>query len=420
MTSEPAARAEQEALDWLLGPAAIRARARRLFQHAAAGASAHFSLDMAQLEPAADYVAAVIRSQYPDLQIPYHARWRHFGPRWDALAPRFDGIRPEELGRIRFDLAVVSVLLDAGAGPDWRYREADGTLSARSEGLAIASLDAFKRGLFSRQPEAQLCRADAEALERIEVADIAAAFQVTPQNPLTGLEGRATLLRSLGAALRGAPDLFGAREAGQGARIGHLFDWLLDQAQDGVLPAESILRALLRGLGPVWPGRIALGGVNLGDCWRHPAASAAPGEPALSAGLVPFHKLSQWLAYSLVEPLEQYGIRVVDMDALTGLPEYRNGGLFLDLGVLRLKNPALAAAPLPAGHEAVVEWRALTVVLLDAIADPVRKRLGKSAAEMPLARILEGGTWAAGRRIAAEKRSGGPPPLNILSDGTVF
>ncbi len=411
---------EQAALDWLLGPAAIRARARRLYDHVASGASAHFSLDIAQLEPAADYVAATIRANYPSLEIPYHARWRHFGPRWDAMAMRFDGMKPLELGRIRFDLAVVSVLLDAGSGPDWRYREADGTISARSEGLAIASLDAFRRGLFSRLPEALPCRADAEGLLRIDAADLAAAFQVGPDNPLAGLEGRALLLRNLGKALQASPDLFGTADTEQGERIGHLFDWLAGQARDGMLPAETILRALLRGLGPVWPGRIELGGVNLGDCWRHPAALAGAGEPALSAGLVPFHKLSQWLAYSLVEPLEQYGIRVVDIDALTGLPEYRNGGLFLDLGVVRLKDAALAGQPLAPDHEAIVEWRALTVALLDAIADPVRRRLGKSAAEMPLARILEGGTWAAGRRIAAEKRPGGPPPLNILSDGTVF
>jgi hypothetical protein len=50
----------------------------------------------------------------------------------------------------------------------------------------------------------------------------------------------------------------------------------------------------------------------------------------------------------------------------------------------------------------------------------VREALGKSAAEFPLAKVLEGGTWAAGRRMAAEKRPGGGPPLAIESDGTVF
>jgi hypothetical protein len=68
----------------------------------------------------------------------------------------------------------------------------------------------------------------------------------------------------------------------------------------------------------------------------------------------------------------------------------------------------------------VIEWRALTVALLDRLADPVRSRLGRSAEAFPLARILEGGTWWAGRRLAAEKRPDGGPPFNIQSDGTVF
>ena len=69
---------------------------------------------------------------------------------------------------------------------------------------------------------------------------------------------------------------------------------------------------------------------------------------------------------------------------------------------------------------AVVEWRAITVALLDRLADAVRKELNVDAASFPLARVLEGGTWAAGRKIAAEKREGGPPPVHIDSDGTVF
>ena len=43
-----------------------------------------------------------------------------------------------------------------------------------------------------------------------------------------------------------------------------------------------------------------------------------------------------------------------------------------------------------------------------------------SAADMPLACILEGGTWAAGRKIARERRVDGRPPLEVTSDGTVF
>lgn len=52
------------------------------------------------------------------------------------------------------DLFLVSVLLDAGAGTKWQYKSKDnGRVYRRSEGLAVASLDMFKEGLFSSNPE---------------------------------------------------------------------------------------------------------------------------------------------------------------------------------------------------------------------------------------------------------------------------
>ena len=176
--------------------------------------------------------------------------------------------------------------------------------------------------------------------------------------------------------------------------------------------APAILEVLLDGLGPAWPSRIVLAGRPLGDVWPHPSV---PGD-----GLVPFHKLSQWLAYSLVEVFEDAGVPVTGLAGLTGLAEYRNGGLLLDLGVLRLRDPALADTALPPGHPAVVAWRALTVALLDRLAPLIRERLGRDEAALPLSRLLEGGTWSAGRAAAAERRPGGGPPLQVASDGTVF
>jgi hypothetical protein len=70
--------------------------------------------------------------------------------------------------------------------------------------------------------------------------------------------------------------------------------------------------------------------------------------------------------------------------------------------------------------EPVVECRALTVTLLDRLAVLVRENLGKSAGEFPLVRVLEGGSWAAGREIAFEQRADGSPPLAVISDGTLF
>ncbi|MEM9488591.1 MAG: DUF1688 family protein, partial [Myxococcota bacterium] len=204
--------------------------------------------------------------------------------------------------------------------------------------------------------------------------------------------------------------------AGAPPRVGGLFDFLYGQNVDGRLPAPAILAAVVDGLGPIWPGRVTLGGHNLGDVWPHPAAGGqGPG-----AGLVPFHKLSQWISYSLIEPLEAAGLQVVDVDHLTGLAEYRNGGLFVDSGVLIPRHPEVTARAHPPSAEVVVEWRALTVVLLDRVAELVRRALGKSETELTLAAVLEGGTWSAGRQLAAELRPGGGPPIRIDSDGTVF
>lgn len=401
------------ALAFLRTPAAVRARANALFDLAEKGELEHMRLDLSRLDAAADFVAEVIVETYPSLEIPYHARWRHFSAggvdRWGALQARLGDRDAKEIARTRIDLCVPSVLLDAGAGAEWRYCEAaTGETFARSEGLAVASFRAFEAGLFSADADNPL-RADAAGLVALTEASLAAAFQVGPGNPLLGLDSRALLMQRLGT-LRARPDLFG-----EDARIGNLFDTVLERAEGGSVEAAAILAVILEGFSDVWPGRDMLGGANLGDVWRH---RALPAE-ATGGQLVPFHKLSQWLTYSLAEVFEDAGVPVAGIEALTGLPEYRNGGLFLDLGVLSLRDPALAQVELPVGHEAVVEWRALTVALLDRIADPIRARLGRSAEEMPLARILEGGTWAAGRRTA-QKLRGGAPPLRIASDGTVF
>ncbi len=127
----------------------------------------------------------------------------------------------------------------------------------------------------------------------------------------------------------------------------------------------------MKQFGPIWPSRLTLGGVPLGDCWRHPAIVTDDA----TNGLVPLHKLSQWLTYSLIEPLQQAGLAVTDIDGLTGLAEYRNGGLFVDTGVLALSDPLAAAREHDVASELVVEWRALTVALLDRLALAVRAKL---------------------------------------------
>jgi hypothetical protein len=405
----------ESALAKLRDAAAVRERCHIVHRWVVDGRSPHFTVDQSRLGAVAAYVAEVTREVYPDLKIPYHSRWRHFSAggvdRWSALAARIDR-DPIAQARAAVDLATVSVLLDAGAGDAWRYRERDsGQVFARSEGLGVASLHMFAAGCFSSDPN-QRYRVDAIGLEKIDAATLGHHFQVDAGNPIVGLEQRAKLLRRLGKALAEYPDLFGRTPA----RPGHLVDYFLSISRGRRIPATKALAALLDGLSKIWPSGLTIDGFPIGDAGRHRAVRTDD----TTDQIVPFHKLSQWLTYSLLEPLETAGLTVERLDELTALPEYRNGGLLVDLGVIRPRAPIDRQAKLDVASEFIVEWRALTVALMDSLLDLVRKELGVgSSFTMP--HMLQGGTWAAGRKVARELRPpDGPSPIPVAADGTVF
>ncbi len=432
----PAPAADSLAL--LRHPGTIRARCRAVLEAVSDERSAWFRVDRSRLAEVAARVAALTRRRFSDLRVPPHSRWRHFEAggvdRRAELQALLAGRSALEAARARIDLTVVSVLLDAGAGPAWRYTDNDGKRYSRSEGLGVASWRAFVGGRFSSRADDPL-RADASVLARTDAAALNDIFQVGPDNPMVGLEGRAALLARLGAELLASRTTQGAASPGP-QRPGQLLERLgvpgpASGGEAGDVPALRVSPAtLLQQVLALTEGIFTQGtpvmGRNAGDVWAHRFAGAGVaggGNDPVSAGVVPFHKLSQWLCYSLLEPLAWAGIEVADDDeaaGLTGLPEYRNGGLLLDAGVIVPRDARLAERRFKPGDEPVVEWRALTVALLDELAPRVREQLGRSEKEMPLAAVLEGGTWAAGREIALERRAGGLPPLAIDSDGTVF
>lgn len=404
------------AIAYLRQPQAIRDRCHQLFELCQAGKLDYFTCDLSQLDAVANYVVEITQQLYPDFDVPFHSRWRHFDaggvPRLARFNEALAGLSVQAAARSRLDLAIVSVLLDAGAGAEWRYHDREaGQVVGRSEGLAIASLHAFQRGVFSSQPD-QPYQVDAVGLQALTEQDLADVFQVSADNPLVGLSGRLTLLHQLGKTLTSQPPRFGA----DCPRPGNLLDYW-QTTYGSTLDAGKLLTEVLESFSDIWPGRVAIADTNLGDVWPHPALPTnSPG-----SDLVPFHKLSQWLTYSLVEPLQSAGLTIMNLNALTGLAEYRNGGLCVDLGLLVPKHDAVNRDAHPPSSPVVVEWRALTVVMLDRIGDRVRQQLDKSPEELPLIKVLEGGTWAAGRRIAKHLRpSTGAPPITIQSDGTVF
>jgi hypothetical protein len=400
-------------LNYRLSAACVRDNSIRMLKDCLEGKT-HFSYHEENWPSLVRYVAEVCRENYPDLKIPFHCRWNHFKFQSKHLveeALKKGSFSDEDKGRALFDLMIVSVLLDAGAGDAWRF-QLEGESIGRSEGLALASWEMFRKGLFSSKANTPW-QVDASGLLSLKLSDLAEGMQVSEKNPLIGLEARLNLLQGLGKVLKESS--FFQRSN----RPSDLLDTLSLAAvgKEKILPLPTVLHNVLRAFGGLWPSKHfqidekTQEQVALGDTWLY-----APWNELIS-----FHKLSQWLSYSLVLPCEYFGLKVSDVNGLTGLPEYRNGGLFIDLDVLQWRDKANIERSFTVEHPAIIEWRALTVALLDKLADDVRKELNRSPEELSLTAVLEGGSWAAGRKIARAKRPHSmSSPIKLESTGTVF
>jgi len=279
-------------------------------------------------------------------------------------------------------------------------------------------LDMFKEGMFSSDV-AQPHRVNSHGLRALTFHQFERGFQLSKNNVMVGAKPRFKLLQRLAHALNAHPEYFGKEIC----RPGNVVDYVLKHAKEDSKTGEKrvsirdIWEAVIHGYESIWPENLS--GVRRGDVWVYNPLKR-PG--VVASDMVPFHKLSQWLTYSLLEPLDSIGVRFDDLHLLTGLAEYRNGGLFVDFDVLKpINNNVATKMQFDIGSEIVVEWRALTIILLDLCAERVRKILNKTESELPLAKVLQGGTWAAGREIASQKRpQSGAPPITVRSDGTVF
>jgi hypothetical protein len=203
-----------------------------------------------------------------------------------------------------------------------------------------------------------------------------------------------------------------------------------DQSELDLLKFWDVLQMLLI---PAWPkDRTTVGGFAIGDAWPLSTLKRYSGssEDDLGSFIQPFHKLTQWLTYSLMVPFQRIlSVRWKNAESLTALAEYRNGGLFVDLGVITLKKATyergieVSGQVLPqfgAGDDVIVEWRALTLALLDKVYELIDSRLGDQV-HLTMAQVLEAGTWKSGREIAAKLRpQTKSSPIIIQSDGTVF
>lgn len=270
-----------------------------------------------------------------------------------------------------------------------------------------------------------------KGLEQLTSSALATGFQISEHNPMLGVDSRTNLLKSLGASLLAHTDVFGAE-----GRPGNIVDYMLKTATDpsslDILAFWDVLQELLI---PIWPrNRTKINGRPLGDAWPCRVLGIASLSKSITTTnesdfIQPFHKLTQWLTYSLTVPFTRLlNLTWTHMESMTALPEYRNGGLFVDLGVLSLQPAALerglaaSGGALPqfgAGDDEVVEWRAMTLVLIDQLYEMVKERM--DGVELSMAQLLEAGTWKSGREVAKEKRpETKSSPILIESDGTVF
>ncbi|KAJ8652195.1 hypothetical protein O0I10_012156 [Lichtheimia ornata] len=437
--------------EYLSSLRSVRERCFRVQEAAMRNKLEHFDVDTSKLDDMVTIVLSLMKRDFDDTsQIPQFGRWRHFEAggksriQQQLIQSAWAGIDPMEQTRRLIDLFVVAVLLDIDLGAGYAYREqASGRVYKQHEGVAIAVYEMFLAGTFSSDPRVPH-RVDSEALLDFSLETLVNGMQATV---LEGLKDRVDLLRHLGQLLESRQDYFGAGINLR--RPGNLMDYLMSHpttinTKKGPLIHLETLWPIVQDMGELWAAadESAKGGTSeLGDVW--PCQSIRNTNVSNPHDhFVAFHRLSQWLVYSLVEPMEKLlGATIEGTEQLTVLPEARNGGLLIDTGFLTLKpidlergienyrknallpgQPKMEVVPMfELNDPVVVEWRALTVAYLDIVAERVRNTLNASRKSLTLSQIIQGGTWSAGRELAEISRPNTQePPVVIKPDRRVL
>ena len=245
----------------LLSAKAVRLTSQRVYENVASG-NGHFNLHEEKLPELAETVCTVIRETYPDMQIPFHARLRHFRTfNQDRMAKLLGKIASRSVtdrSKIIIDLIVVSVLLDAGAGSEWSYFEKEtGEEFFRSEGLAIASFHMFCEGLFSMEYRRAV---EGQALAKLPADSLGHGFQASDDNPIIGLEARARVLNRLGQILVNDAEVFPHQRPGD--ILEHIHKNFGNE-----ISAGKLLEVVLDVFHGLWTHGADLEGIPMGDAW---------------------------------------------------------------------------------------------------------------------------------------------------------
>lgn len=398
----------------LFSPEEVRRRAHMLLECARAGELAHVRVDLDRLGLAVETVLGRIREAYPDFQIPPYGIWRELEAggvdRWEAMASARGFGAAEEMLAAAADLAILGCFMITAQPEGRRYEDPmTGTVVSGRTASVLAAFHMFAAGSFSCHMTDPY-RVDAETLIRLDLKELADGLQWHAQEDVDFLEAMQRHLKRFGEALALRPDLFGDGDA---TRPGLLAVRLVREGS-GAVGAGELLDGLLQALAPVWDGGAQDGDMSFGDSFRHSALTATDLE-----AIVPFHLAAQEMVYSLVEPLAWAGVEVEGLDALTGPSDLIHAALFVETGVLSVRNGETQLGP-DAQRDRMIELRAVMVALVDRLAGRLAGELGVAAGQVPLTCVLEGGTGRAGRAILE-----GQPELErnlgkILNPGAVF
>jgi hypothetical protein len=400
----------------LLSAEAVRTRCGAVLEAALAGDLDHVAADLSRLPDTVGKTVAAIEAAYPDHQIPPFGCWRFFEAdevdRWAVLAGTRNFETPSAMLRSAADLAITSHCVSVPVNSAWEWSDpVTGRAYPGRTGLGLGILSMFAAGSFSADP-ADPMRVDAHALIRLEGAEVAYGLQLDWNRDGDTIKAIADLLKRLGEATGMRPDLF---EVDNETRPGILADRLAVKSDGAPIDLSECLAELQNGLSPMWAGGAALGDVVLGDAFHHSAL--LQGEAG--AGIVPFHLVPQEIAYALVEPFAWAGLETSALDSLTGLANLEHALLFLDAGAMSLKQGPGSVLEGQEALDRAIELRAVSVALMDRIADALRQELDAPSEALPLTCIMEGGTVRAGKKITSERPEFSARISEILAAGGV-
>ncbi|ORX52807.1 DUF1688-domain-containing protein [Hesseltinella vesiculosa] len=381
----------------------------------------HFDVDSTKFQ---DMVDLRDYQGMPD-QMPMYGQWYRFGCHGQikTLLQSWQGVSPLAQTQRLVDLFVVASALDVESVSrqrSWHYKDPKTSRAiGGSQGIAMATLDLFKAGAFSCDPQDPF-RVDGEKLKTPgQPTHFRVSLQPKSASHLPGLEDRLSLLQHIGHVLQSQPCFRG--DQGTSFRPGHFIDYLLDHhatihtKKGPLIPLETL-----------WPGAM-----QLGELWARPEGDIQDCPSLLldsatsMEAKIPFHKYTQWLIYSISEPMEKLlGATIEGKDLLTPVPDHWQGGLLLDTGFLTLKpeetkrgldqfsknakrlgQVQMEVAPMfEKDDPVVIEWRALTVAYMDIIADQVRQALRQTRTSLPLSKFMEAGSYSVGKDLAEISR----------------